>query len=239
MDMRKLPVVIRRDVPAAFLPNNYVVACNAIKACARVDEAADMANKAAAIATYAREAADKTLKANAEKIRVRAERRVGELLLELYPNRTCPENVVPKFRQSVAIRLTRIPETRFEGTMDGIAEEGEDVTSRRVILRYRDKKEATTEKTRRTKRKEEDVLADVFDEVSSTIHRFHREISGDCHLSDAERRVFSWKEVALGCADPHNLTELMEALNDIRNATDVLRDVFSARALALHTVKVA
>lgn len=59
----------------------YEAACNAISECVRVDEVKDWADKAAAMQAYGRMAKDQTLQANAAEIRIRAERRLGELLM--------------------------------------------------------------------------------------------------------------------------------------------------------------
>lgn len=80
---RRLPVLIKRNVPTAPLPINYEAAKRAIAECARVDECEDWADKAAAIASYARQREDKSLLWAAQRIRCRAEERLGELLLEI------------------------------------------------------------------------------------------------------------------------------------------------------------
>jgi hypothetical protein len=59
----------------------YEAALVAIAACAHVDEVKDWADKAAAMQAYSRMAQDKTLEVQAAEIRIRAERRLGELIL--------------------------------------------------------------------------------------------------------------------------------------------------------------
>jgi hypothetical protein len=59
----------------------YEAALVAIAACAHVDECKDWADKAAAMQAYNRMAKDKTLEVQAAEIRIRAERRLGELIL--------------------------------------------------------------------------------------------------------------------------------------------------------------
>jgi hypothetical protein len=54
----------------------------ALQECAKVDEAKEWSDKAAAIASYARQSDDKTLEHMASRIRARAIRRTGELLEE-------------------------------------------------------------------------------------------------------------------------------------------------------------
>jgi len=59
----------------------YEAALVAIAACAHVDEVKDWVDKAAAMQAYNRMAKDKTLEVQAAEIRIRAERRLGELIL--------------------------------------------------------------------------------------------------------------------------------------------------------------
>lgn len=58
----------------------YEAACYAIAECVRVDEVKDWADKAAAMQAYGRMSKDQTLQSQASEIRIRAERRLGELL---------------------------------------------------------------------------------------------------------------------------------------------------------------
>lgn len=60
----------------------YEAACSAIAECKSIDEVKSWADKAAAMQAYGRMAKDKTLEVDAAEIRIRAERRLGEMLLE-------------------------------------------------------------------------------------------------------------------------------------------------------------
>jgi hypothetical protein len=75
----KLPA--RRD---ARLPATYEAAKAAIARCEELDECKEWADKAAALASYAKQAGDKELETRAARIRARAYKRCGELLRE-YP----------------------------------------------------------------------------------------------------------------------------------------------------------
>jgi len=75
-----LPVHL--NVAQARLPDRYGWAKAALAECQRVDECKDWADKAAAMASYARQSDDDTLYKTAIRIKSRAIRRCGELLKE-------------------------------------------------------------------------------------------------------------------------------------------------------------
>ena len=72
-----------RDLANIPLPTRYREATAALRDCDRVDECRDWANRAEALAVYARQAGDGSLLAMACRIRLRATRRCGELLQEI------------------------------------------------------------------------------------------------------------------------------------------------------------
>ena len=67
----------------ARLPVVYEKARDALEKCSSIDECKDWANKADAIASYAKQAEDETLMHSAQRIKARAIRRCGELLKEI------------------------------------------------------------------------------------------------------------------------------------------------------------
>lgn len=75
------------NVEAARLPARYEAARTAIAECERVDECKEWADKAAALASYAKQARDDSLRVMAVRIQARAERRAGELLKQIEPAR--------------------------------------------------------------------------------------------------------------------------------------------------------
>jgi hypothetical protein len=68
------------DIASATLPESYERAKSALAKCDHVDECKDWADKAAALASYAKQSDDQTLHNFATRIQARAVRRCGELL---------------------------------------------------------------------------------------------------------------------------------------------------------------
>jgi len=81
--VRELTLTTLPNVSNARLPVSYERAREALAKCSRVDECAEWAAKAEAIASYARQADDDTLMNTAQRIKARAIRRCGELLKEI------------------------------------------------------------------------------------------------------------------------------------------------------------
>ena len=69
----------------ARLPRTYEAAREALATCQDIDECKDWADKAAALASYAKQAEDETLMKMAARIKARATRRAGELLSQIEP----------------------------------------------------------------------------------------------------------------------------------------------------------
>jgi len=124
----------------------YDAACKALAAARSVDEVKDLLDKAAALKAYARQAKNKQLEIDAAEIRIRAERRLGEMLKESDKNKggrpnkkpvdsddrlpTYEEIGITKDLASRAQQLADIPEDVFEQTLAEPREEQAAVTSR-------------------------------------------------------------------------------------------------------------
>lgn len=117
----------------ARLPRTYEAARTALAECQSVDECKDWADKAAALASYAKQAEDETLMRMAARIKARATRRAGELLRQIEPGKTGPKAEfgagahteltrqsaardagLSKHQQVQATRIAAIPEPEFE-----------------------------------------------------------------------------------------------------------------------------
>jgi len=80
------------NIANARLPHSYEAAKTALANCVSIDECVDWADKAAALASYAKQADDKTLLSHATRIRDRAVRRAGELLKQIEPAHGANQN---------------------------------------------------------------------------------------------------------------------------------------------------
>lgn len=129
-----LPVATRSEAP---LPARYEQARAALKECSRVDECNEWSDRAAALASYARQADDDELYKMARRIQGRAVRRCGELL-KTY--QTGPEGGRPKEngrgappvsqraaaasagmskdQEKQAVRVSNVPEADFETAVE-------------------------------------------------------------------------------------------------------------------------
>lgn len=122
------------DTSGARLPQTYEAAKVALANCASIDECQDWANKAEALASYAKQADDDTLRKLADRIQARAVRRCGELLKQ-YDGRGRPgENNegahgisqrqaaasagLSEHRQLQAVRVANVPAEEFERAVE-------------------------------------------------------------------------------------------------------------------------
>lgn len=120
-------------ITAAPIPATYETAKNALAQCQAIDECKDWADKAAALASYARQSEDLELEKMAQRIRARAMRRAGELLKQIEPQKGARTDLQPtdggdsrlmrsevakqagmsERQQVTAVRVASIPEPEF------------------------------------------------------------------------------------------------------------------------------
>lgn len=129
------------SVADAKLPMVYESAKLALAECSRIDECKDWADKAEALASYARQADDDALQNMAVRIRARAIRRCGELLKEIerpeqggrpskiseingatdHPvsrRQAASDAGLSKHQQKTAIRVANVPTNHFESVVE-------------------------------------------------------------------------------------------------------------------------
>jgi hypothetical protein len=123
------------NIPAtvsAPLPATYEAARSALAQCQAIDECKEWADKAAALASYARQSEDLELEKMAIRIRDRATRRAGELLKQIPPGKTGPKQLtegthtqlsrteiaqragMSEHQQVTAVRVANIPKEEFD-----------------------------------------------------------------------------------------------------------------------------
>lgn len=122
----------------ARLPQAYEAAKVALANCASIDECKDWADKAEALASYAKQADDDTLRKHADRIQARAIRRCGELLkqFDAQGKRTdkLKEGDLPKspssqreaarnaglseYQQKTAVRVAAVPDEAFDALVE-------------------------------------------------------------------------------------------------------------------------
>jgi len=132
----QLPATI--DVATAWLPAAYENAKIALAQCDAIDQCKEMADKAEALASYARQANDLELRQMADRIQARAIRRCGELLRQIEPasemnlKQNRRDGTVPSVtrtqaatdaglserQRKTAIRVATVPVAEFERSVE-------------------------------------------------------------------------------------------------------------------------
>lgn len=135
------------DVEEAQLPAVYESAKQALANCDQIDECKEWADKAAALASYAKQADDETLMNHAKRIKVRAIRRAGQLLKAMEPSKggqptrggdspsrkkAARDAGMSPDQQKQAQRVASVPEDEFDAqvesdsppTVTALAEQG-------------------------------------------------------------------------------------------------------------------
>lgn len=103
---------------SARLPVTYEMAQKALAECSRVDECKDWSDKAAALASYARQAKDNTLHNLALRIQARAQRRMGELLKQVPRGDSDGANLLQNRRAATVPPVTRTQVAADAGLSD-------------------------------------------------------------------------------------------------------------------------
>lgn len=121
------------DIAHARLPATYEQAKLALASCERIDECWEWANKAEALASYAKMADDDSLRILADRIQARAVRRMGELLKQFdgsTRNRgkvgdhlTSQMDVanragISEHQRKQAVRVANVPKETFEAAIE-------------------------------------------------------------------------------------------------------------------------
>lgn len=88
MDHAQLPAINEAQLPAT-----YEAAKTALSECTKLDECQSWADKAKALASYARQAKDDSMRKMAERIQARAIGRAGEILAQIEPANGANQNI--------------------------------------------------------------------------------------------------------------------------------------------------
>lgn len=125
------------NIARAKLPQTYEQAKSALANCASIDECRDWAIKAEALASYAKQADDDTLRKLADRIQARAVRRCGELLKQFdgrggdrsKNNATVVSAPTQKSaadkagmsqrQRETAVRVAKVPADKFDRAVEG------------------------------------------------------------------------------------------------------------------------
>lgn len=117
------------DIERAELPALYIAARNALAACARIDECKNLQDKYSAIARYAKQARNDELLKLCKKIALRAERKMGQLILTVEKSIGGHNSkgrgryaqfraVLCKDAMNRAMAISSVPEAEFESVVE-------------------------------------------------------------------------------------------------------------------------
>jgi hypothetical protein len=134
--MTAVSMVALPDISSARLPATYEAARTALAECSNLDECQAWADKAEALASYAKQARDESLRKMADRIQARAIRRCGELLKQIDGrggDRTKSEGAhtyaqtqrnaareagLSPHQQVQAVRVANVPDATFEAQVE-------------------------------------------------------------------------------------------------------------------------
>lgn len=232
----------------------YEQAVRALAACKAVDEVKSWADKAAAMQAYGRMAKDKTMEVDAAEIRIRAERRLGEMLTQQKAGPglnsgnllrgsskeprderpTLADAGIDKKLSSRAQKLAAVPAAEFEAEVgqwrDRVSAEGKRVSARL---------EKSGEKHLRDRDPEPYVWEGPSDAELAYLEQAEQEFTAKLQvLLDADDALATatakWKQAELRCE------QLQMRINGLVNENgELVRDVKYWRNKALKTERVA
>ena len=144
------------QISDAQLPEVYENACTALAECEKIDECQEWADRAKALASYAKQAADERLEKVARRIRNRAIRRVGQLLEQIEPvnaardrdtaggiplsrSEAAKEAGLSKRQKDTAMRVASLSEDEFSEAVEGdrpatVTELADRGTKKRIVV---------------------------------------------------------------------------------------------------------
>ena len=199
LDHSQLP-----DVSQASLPETYTNAKTALAECSQVDECQSWADKAEALASYARQAEDEQLRKMADRIQARAIRRCGELLKQIPDGRDQGRNQYKEdwegtrptrseaatdaglspHQKKQAVRTANVPDDEFEQAVESekpptvtkLAEQG---TKKRNIVDLGDRDPNTFNKAIHfvgmIERHKKELAQYNIEEIASTLNEDERD----------------------------------------------------------------
>ena len=210
------------SVHNATLPESYESAKLALIHCSKLDECKDWADKAQALASYARQSEDKEMETTAQRIRARAIRRCGELLKE-----------VEKSQGGRPSKTSAASDTSFETRKDVAQEAGmskrQAVTAIRVANVPADVFEDLTESakpatvTELAKIGTTPVPVPLFEKLGMTKQAFQAGMyfRGDVQAFIKATKLYDIRDIVDGC-QPKDREELRKSILEIDSFNDKL-----------------
>lgn len=143
--MSELPATLP-NIKTARLPAIYEAAKKQLAECARVDECKEWSDKAAALASYAKQVNDESLLTMARRIKLRAHDRMGELLKAIETAGRRTDKPVEGARQrSANWSLSDVQPTRTQAAREAGLSEHQQKTAMRINAVPREEFEAAVE----------------------------------------------------------------------------------------------
>ncbi len=226
----------------------YEAACRALAECKSVDEVKTWADKAAAMQAYGRMAKDKTLEVDAAEIRIRAERRMGEMLAEselqkggrpaektgrderpVSKTPTLAEVGISKDLSSRAQKLAAVPEAEFEAELAAKRErdqkEGARVTAR--LEKAGEREMAKAKKQRQPEPANDADTGQSIDELIAEIQKENEQLHAQLKAMEADDTKAELRKALL--QRDHAIRQQSEAMDKAHKSQD--REKWAKRQL--------